>query len=104
MILILLQFNVAVLAAFGLDELVKLKEGKIPKWFWGIAGVIGVFFIGMVLGGTAIGSAVRGSFSPQQDPRAAQALNNLRWNLWLKDAWLMILFSGSLMEIGRAHV
>jgi hypothetical protein len=101
MILILLQFNVAVLAAFGLDELVKLKEGKIPKWFWGIAGVIGVFFIGMVLGGTAIGSAVRESFSPPriQDPRAAQALNNLRWNLWLNDAWLMILFSGSLMVL-----
>ncbi len=101
MILILLQFNVAVLAAFGLDELVKLKEGKIPKWFLGIAGVMGVFFIGMVLGGSVIESAVRGSFSPPmiQDPRAAQALNNLRWNLWLNDAWLMILFSGSLMVL-----
>ena len=101
MILILLQFNVAVLAAFGLDELVKLKEGKIPMWFWGIAGAIGLLFIGMVLGETAIGSVVRGSFSPPmiQDPRAAQALNNLRWNLWLNDAWLMILFSGSLMVL-----
>ena len=101
MILILLQFNVAVLAAFGLDELVKLKEGKIPMWFWVIAGAIGLFFIGMVLGGTTIESVVRGSFSPPmiQDPRAAQALNNLRWNLWLNDAWLMILFSGSLMVL-----
>ena len=99
MILILLQFNVAVLAAFGLDELVKLKEGKIPMWFWGISGAIGLFFIGMVLGDTAIETVVRGSFSPPmiQDPRAAQALLNLRWNLWLNDAWLMILFSGSLM-------
>jgi len=101
MILILLQFNIAVLAAFGLDELVKLKEGKIPKWFWGIASVIGLFTVGMVLGGSAVESAVRGSFSPPriQDPRAAQALNNLRWELWQKDAWMMILFSGAMISL-----
>ncbi|MDP6339525.1 MAG: hypothetical protein QF842_04250 [Candidatus Marinimicrobia bacterium] len=101
MILILLQFNIAVLAAFGLDELVKLKESTIPKWFWVIAGAIGLFFIAMVLGGSTIESAVRGSFTPPmiQDPRAAQALINIRWDLWLNDAWIMILFSGALMTI-----
>ncbi|MBT3676677.1 MAG: YfhO family protein [Candidatus Marinimicrobia bacterium] len=101
MILILLQFNVAVLAAFGLDDLVKLKKENIPKWFWGITGAIGLFLIVMVLGGSAIESAVRSSFGPPrlQDPRAAQTLNNMRWDLWQKDAWMMILFSGSLISL-----
>ncbi len=99
MILILLQFNVAVLAAFGLDEIIKLKEGKIPNWFWGLVGIFGLFTVGMILAGSGIESAVRGSFTPPriQDPRAAQALNNMRWDLWQKDAWIMILFSGILL-------
>ena len=99
MILIILQFNVAVLAAFGLDELVALKAEIIPKWFWGFAAAVGLAFIGMVLIGSGVESAVRGSFSPpmMQDPRAAQALNNLRWSLWREDVWLMILLSGAFM-------
>ena len=99
MILILLQFNVAVLAAFGLDKIVALKAEIIPKWFWGFAGAIGLAFVGMVLIGSGVESAVRGSFSPpmMQDPRAAQALNNLRWSLWREDVWLMILLSGVFM-------
>ena len=99
MILIILQFNVAVLAAFGLDELVALKAEIIPKWFWGFAAAVGLAFIGMVLIGSGVESAVRGSFSPpmMQDPRAAQALNNLRWSLWREDVWLMILLSGVFM-------
>ncbi|MEA1881173.1 MAG: hypothetical protein U9N31_02050, partial [Candidatus Marinimicrobia bacterium] len=101
MILILVQFNIAVLAAFGLDELVKLKEGKIPKWFWGLTSVIGLFFIGIVLGSSVIESTLRGSFTPPsiQDPRGVQALNNLRWDLWQNDAWTMILFSGSILVL-----
>jgi len=99
MILILLQFNVAVLAAFGLDKLVALKAEIIPKWFWGFATAVGLAFISMVLIGSGVESAVRGSFSPpmMQDPRAAQALNNLRWSLWQEDVWLMILLSGVFM-------
>ena len=99
MILILLQFNVAVLAAFGLDKIVALKAETIPKWFWGFAGAIGLAFVVMVLIGSGVESAVRGSFSPpmMQDPRAAQALNNLRWSLWREDVWLMILLSGVFM-------
>jgi hypothetical protein len=99
MILILLQFNVAVLAAFGLDKIVALKAEIIPKWFWGFAGAVGLAFVGMVLIGSGVESAVRGSFSPpmMQDPRAAQALNNLRWSLWREDVWLMILLSGVFM-------
>jgi len=99
MILIILQFNVAVLAAFGLDELVALKAEIIPKWFWGFAAAVGLAFVGMILFGSGIESAVRGSFSPpmMQDPRAAQALNNLRWSLWREDIWLMILLSGAFM-------
>ena len=99
MILIILQFNVAVLAAFGLDELVALKAEIFPKWFWGFAAAVGLVFIGMVLIGSGVESAVRGSFSPpmMQDPRAAQALNNLRWSLWREDIWLMILLSGAFM-------
>ena len=99
MILIILQFNVAVLAAFGLDELVALKAEIIPKWFWGFAAAVGLAVVGMALFGSGVESVVRGSFSPpmMQDPRAAQALNNLRWSLWREDAWIMILLSGVFM-------
>lgn len=82
-----------------MDELVALKAEIIPKWFWGFAAAVGLAVVGMVLFGSGVESAVRGSFSPPmiQDPRAAQALNNLRWSLWREDIWLMILLSGAFM-------
>jgi len=101
MILILLQFNVAILAAFGLDALGDLKEKVIPKWGWVLAGCTSLVLIGMVLGGSTLESFLRGSFTPPrvQDPRMGQAINNLRWNLWQSDVWMMLFWMGSLLGI-----
>ena len=98
MILILLQFNVAILAAFGLDALGDLKEKVIPKWGWVLAGCTSLVLIGMVLGGSTLESFLRGSFTPPrvQDPRMGQAINNLRWDLWQSDVWMMLFWMGSL--------
>ena len=94
MILILLQFNVAILAAFGLDALGDLKEKVIPKWGWVLAGCTSLVLIGMVLGGSTLESFLRGSFTPPrvQDPRMGQAINNLRWDLWQSDVWMMLFW------------
>ena len=99
MILILLQFNVAILAAFGLDAVGDLKEKVIPKWGWILAGCTSFVLIGMVLGGSTLESFLRGSFTPPrvQDPRMGQAINNLRWDLWQSDVWMMLFWMGSLL-------
>ena len=99
MILILLQFNVAILAAFGLDAVGDLKEKVIPKWGWVLAGCTSLVLIGMVLGGSTLESFLRGSFTPPrvQDPRMGQAINNLRWDLWQSDVWMMLFWMGSLL-------
>ena len=99
MILILLQFNVAILAAFGLDAVGDLKEKVIPKWGWVLAGCTSLVLIGMVLGGSTLESFLRGSFTPPrvQDPRMGQAINNLRWELWQSDVWMMLFWMGSLL-------
>ena len=99
MILILLQFNVAILAAFGLDAVGDLKEKVIPKWGWVLAGCTSLVLIGMVLGGSTLESFLRGSFTPPrvQDPRMGQAINDLRWDLWQSDVWMMLFWMGSLL-------
>ncbi|MDP6991910.1 MAG: YfhO family protein [Candidatus Marinimicrobia bacterium] len=99
MILILLQFNVAILAAFGLDAVGDLKEKVIPKWGWVLAGCTSLVLIGMVLGGSTLESFLRESFTPPrvQDPRMGQAINNLRWDLWQSDVWMMLFWMGSLL-------
>ena len=98
MILILLQFNIAVLAAFGLDSVAQIKNKSIPKWFWGFLGFGGVFLLAMVLGGSSVEAFIRDSFPPPrvQDARTAQIINNIRWNLWESDVWLMIFFIATL--------
>ena len=99
MILILLQFNVAILAAFGLDAVGDLKEKVIPKWGWVLAGCTILVLIGMALGGSTLESFLRESFTPPrvQDPRMGQAINNLRWDLWQSDVWMMLFWLGSLL-------
>ncbi len=99
MILILLQFNIAVLAAFGLESVASIKDKYIPKWFWGLLGFGSVIFFLMVLGGSSVESFLRQSFTPPrvQDTRTAQIINNIRWNLWETDIWMMIFFIASLL-------
>ena len=101
MILILLQFNIAVLSAFGLESVARIKDKYIPKWFWGLLGFGSVIFLLMVLGGSLVESFIRESFpSPRvQDVRTAQIINNIRWSLWETDIWMMIFFIASLLIV-----
>ena len=101
MILILLQFNISILAAFGIDKLIDLKGQVSPRWFWFILCFIGLFLIALTLGNPFVESTVRSHFSPlrNQNPGIVEAVNNLRWNLWLNDAWMMILISGAFLGL-----
>ena len=94
MILILLQFNVAILAGFGLDSLLTLRKNVIPRWIWILAGVLGFFTLVLVIGELFLKSIVSSGFTAPrtQDPRMIRAINALRWDLWYEDAWIMILF------------
>ena len=101
MILILLQFNIAVLAAFGFESVANIKDKYIPKWFWGFVGFGSVIFLLMILGGSSIEEFIRQSFPPPrvQDAQTAQIINNIRWRLWENDIWLMIFFIASLLIV-----
>ena len=94
MILILVQFNAAVLAAFGLDALLKLEEKIIPRAFWITTGLVGVWLLALVLGEGAIESSLRSDFTQPRtrDPNAVRAINNLRFDIWKKDAWMIIVW------------
>ena len=101
MILILLQFNISILAAFGIDSLLELKSKNIPRWFWIISSFIGLFLIVLTLGSPFIESALRDNFAPlrNQNPSATEFVNNLRWNLWINDAWMMALISATFLGL-----
>ena len=101
MILILLQFNIAILAAFGLDKLIKIRKENIPQWFWIFCGFAGLILIVLSIGGPFIESFVRESFPLPRtsDAFAAQKLNNLRWDLWINDSWLMLIFFASFLVL-----
>ncbi|HIC38830.1 MAG TPA: hypothetical protein EYO79_05085 [Candidatus Marinimicrobia bacterium] len=91
MILILVQFNTAILAAFGLDALSDLKEKTVPQWFWITSGIFGVWLLALVFGSGTIESTLQSSFSQPRtrDPNTIRTINNLRLDIWIKDAWMM---------------
>ncbi len=99
MILILLQFNIAMLAAFGLDGIMFLKEKKVPHWFWGLAGLTVLGMVVLSLGGTGLESWLKTKFTipSVQDVRSVRIINTLRWDLSIADAWLAIGFLGGLI-------
>lgn len=94
MILILLQFNFAILAAFGLEAMLELKEKAVPRWFWILAGLLGSLLLILAFGESAIESVLRSNFTPPRtgDPNAIRVINELRLNLWIKDAWMLIVW------------
>jgi len=96
MILILVQFNMAVLAAMGLDALTELKEKIVPRWFWIVSGILGLWLLILVLGSGTVESYLLQHFSRtrSQNPNVSQAINNLRLEIWNKDAWILILWGG----------
>lgn len=101
MILILLQFNVAVLAAFGLDAVRKLIGEPLQRWFWWLVGIVGGFALLLLLGEGAVHAWVAGQFTPPRttDTRMVQAIYNIRWELWYKDAWVAVMFLGAFLGL-----
>lgn len=94
MILIIVQFNTVILACFGLEQLVERNWKDIPKWFWWIAGSAGFIILMLLFGSGWLREIVSNGFTQPrtQDSRFVEVINNLRWKMWIKDAWLMILF------------
>lgn len=101
MILIILQFNTAVLAAFGLEAIANLSFKAIPKWFWRFIIVIGVSGILLLLSQNGIKSHLMTVFKqpPTNDLRVVQYINNLRWEMWWNDAWKMMLFIAATVAL-----
>ena len=101
MILILLQFNVSVLASFGLDYIIKSHREKIPAYFWYFAGFFGIIFSSIVLFRDTLKSFVTDFFPPpmMQDARAGQYIQNLRWEMWENDLWTMLVFAISFLVL-----
>lgn len=99
MILILVQFNVIILAAYGFEELAKSNWKETPKWFWWIVGLTGATALLLLFGSDWLQGVVSTGFTQlrTQDPRLVNAINNLRWEMWIKDAWLTILFISGLL-------
>ena len=94
MILIIVQFNVIILASYGLEQLVEYKWKDITKWFWWFTGISGFVLLILLFGGNWLREIVSNGFTQPltQDLRFVEVINNLRWKIWIKDAWLMILF------------
>ena len=101
MILILLQFNVSVLASFGLDNIIKSHQNKIPSYYWYFVGFFGIIFSSIVLFGDSLKSYVTDFLPPPmtQDARAGQFIQNLRWEMWENDLWIMLAFAISFLVL-----
>jgi hypothetical protein len=106
MILILVQFNASVMAALGLNYLLTLHKQVIPRWFWTCTGLLVFFLLILTLGQSSIQQLVSSGFTPPrtQDPRTIQAINALRWDMWLKDAWTMVLILGAFFGLTWAFI
>jgi len=99
MVLIIVQFNSIILACYGLESILEHKWQSVPKWFWWSTGIIGFILLLLLFGGGWLREIISNGFTPPhtQDPRFVEVVNNLRWKIWINDAWLMILFLVGLM-------
>ena len=94
MILILVQFNVAIFAAFGIDKILQAKNKYTPKWLYIAIAPFAVFFLSLVFSSNSIRQFLMGRFTMPRtnDPSQIEAINAVRWDLWISDAWGMIFF------------
>ena len=106
MILILVQFNTSVMAAVGLNYLLTLRKQVIPRWFWTCTWLLVFFLLILTLGQSSLQQLVSSGFTPPrtQDPRTIQAINALRWDMWLKDAWIMVLILAAFFGLIWAFI
>ena len=95
MILILVQFNVAIFAAFGIDKILQAKNRSTPKWFYIAIAPFAVFFLSLIFSSNSIKQFLMRRFTMPRtnDPSQIQAINAVRWDLWISDAWVMIFFA-----------
>lgn len=93
MILIIVQFNVIVLASIGLEKIVNKDSLTITKYFWWMVGIIGFITIILLFASDTLRDMItQGFIQPMsQDPRVINFINNLRWDMWYRDAWLFII-------------
>jgi len=106
MILILVQFNTSMMAALGLNYLLTLHKQVIPRWFWTCTGLLAFYLLILTLGQSSLQQLVSSGFTPPrtQDPRTIQAINALRWDMWLKDAWTMVLILAAFFGLTWAFI
>ena len=106
MILILVQFNTSIMAAIGLNYLLTLHKQIIPRWFWICIGLLAFYLLFLTFGQSFLQQLVSSSFTPPrtQDPRTIQAINSLRWDMWLKDAWTMVLILAAFFGLTWAFI
>jgi len=106
MILILVQFNSSVMAALGLNYLLTLHKQVIPRWFWTCTGLLVFFLLILTFGQSFLQQLVSSGFTPPrtQDPSTIQAINSLRWDMWLKDAWTMVLILAAFFGLTWAFI
>ena len=101
MILILVQFNTCIMAAIGMDYLISINKNKLPNWFWPSASVLIFLLFILSFGEATLKDLVSSGFTQPrtQDPRLVQAINSLRWDMWYKDAWALLLYLSTAMVL-----
>jgi len=94
------------MAALGLNYLITLHKQVIPRWFWTCTGILVIFLLILTFWQSSIQQLVSSGFTPPrtQDPRTIQAINALRWDMWLKDAWTMVLILGAFFGLTWAFI
>jgi hypothetical protein len=94
------------MAALGLNYLLTLHKQVIPRWFWPCTGVLVFFLLILTLGQSFLQQLVSSGFTPPrtQDPRTIQVINALRWDMWLKDAWTMVLILAAFFGLTWAFI
>jgi len=110
MILFLIEFSIAVFAAFGIEKLLHLHKDDIRKWVIFISGILGgLLLIGVVSlligGGLPFASAQEFSRYPEQ---TLQLLRTARLEILKADAWRLIVFclltAGVMVAYIQKHI
>lgn len=109
MILILVQFNTAILAGLGLKSLLNESDGWMKPVKYG-SGILGILFLGLMFGNDAISSWLSGLFRQPAglDSRTVQVLNSMRLEMWFRDAWiglvLLIVFTAGFWAYRKKYI
>ena len=75
-------------------KILQSKNRSLPKWFYPSISPFVVFLFSLVFASNSIKRFLMERFTVPRtsDPSQIQAINSIRWDLWINDAWVMILF------------